>query len=119
MLEILDTLVVKNTIPNVSAVVFRKACVPVTDELLNFKVAGDWFFYTALLQKGKIAYVAKSLNYHRRHDKGVTKSEDKASLYREIEKMQEYIIKEFTVSAAARDKAHAYRKYVTKFLGLN
>jgi glycosyltransferase involved in cell wall biosynthesis len=118
--EISDTLVVKNTIPNVSAVVFRKCDISsITDELFTFKIAGDWFFYVWLLKRGKIAYVSQSLNLHRRHDRGVTKSEDKDLHYSEVVKMQEYVMKNFDVAAEAREKAHSYREYVTKFLVLH
>lgn len=117
--EISDTLAVKNTIPNVSAVVFRKLDVsPIANEIVNFRVAGDWLFYVWVLLNGKVAYVSQSLNSHRRHDKGVTKSEDRELHFNEVVRMQEYIIKNFSVSSGARSKVYSYREYLRGYFGL-
>ena len=64
----------KNTIPNASAVVFRRPpSLDFADELAKFRFAGDWLFYAMQLRSGRIAYAPESLNYHRRHDKTVTR----------------------------------------------
>ncbi len=118
--EISDTLVVKNSIPNVSAVVFKKIDIsPIANEIVNFKIAGDWFFYIWLLKQGRIAYVSRSLNSHRRHNKGLTKSEDKEVHFNEVVRMQEYIMEKFNVFAETRDKVVAYRGYLKTVLCLN
>ncbi len=63
----------KNTIPNASAVVFRKpAQLDFMTEINTMRFAGDWLFYSMLLQSGKIAYTPAVLNYYRRHDQTVT-----------------------------------------------
>ncbi|MGO9614454.1 MAG: glycoside hydrolase family 99-like domain-containing protein [Dissulfurispiraceae bacterium] len=117
--EISDTLVIKNTIPNASAVVFRKTDISaIADEIESFKVAGDWFFYVWLLRKGKIAYVAKSLNSHRRHKKGVTKTEDKGLHYKDVVRMQDYVLGTFPVAADAHDKTFSYREYLIGYFDL-
>jgi glycosyltransferase involved in cell wall biosynthesis len=114
--EISDTLVVKNTIPNVSAVLFRKTDIsPIADDIVNFKITGDWFFHIWLLRQGKIAYISKPLNFHRRHDRGITKSEDKELHYNEVLKMQDYVMKNFDVPPEVRDKAFSYREYLTRY----
>jgi glycosyltransferase involved in cell wall biosynthesis len=118
--EISDTLAVKNSIPNVSAVVFKKVDVSsIAGEITDFKIAGDWLFYVWLLRMGKIAYVSQSLNSHRRHDKGITKSEDKELHFHEVVRMQEYIMKNFDVPAEVREKIYSYRKYLAHYFGLN
>lgn len=65
---------VKNTVPNVSAVVFRKKYI--TEEMLQiastFKLSGDWYLYVNLLKGHKITYEPKKLNYHRKHQQTVT-----------------------------------------------
>jgi glycosyltransferase involved in cell wall biosynthesis len=117
--EISDTLFVKNSIPNVSAVVFKKIDIsPIADEIVNFKIAGDWFFYVWLLKHGKIAYVSRSLNSHRRHDKGVTKSENRELHFNEVVRMQEYVMNNFNVPAEARNKVSSYREYLISYFGL-
>jgi glycosyltransferase involved in cell wall biosynthesis len=115
--EICDTLVIKNTIPNVSATVFKKCDISeILDDLVQFRIAGDWFFYTWLLQKGEISFIAESLNDHRRHSKGVTLSEDKERHFKEIVKMQDYIIKMFNVNQFTLEKVLKYRNFVKEYL---
>jgi glycosyltransferase involved in cell wall biosynthesis len=111
--EIRDTLAVKNTIPNVSGVVFRKFDLgDIVDQLVQFKVAGDLFFYVWLLQNGKISYRSRSLNIHRRHTGGVTLSENGQRHFEEIVKMQEYILEHFDVCGGTRLKIAQYREKV-------
>jgi glycosyltransferase involved in cell wall biosynthesis len=117
--EVADTLAVKNTIPNVSAVIFKKLDISsIPDEIYDFKVAGDWYFYVWLLKQGKISYIQKPLNFHRRHDRGVTKSENKESHYNEVIKMQEYVIKNFNVPVEVSELAHSYRRHIRGYFGL-
>jgi glycosyltransferase involved in cell wall biosynthesis len=116
--EIKEILVVKNTIPNVSATLFRKTDVsPIADKIINYKVAGDWFFYIWLLEQGKISYVSKSLNLHRRHNRSVVKSEDKELHFNEVVGMQEYIMGNFDVTEEAIGKVLSYREYLKNTLG--
>jgi glycosyltransferase involved in cell wall biosynthesis/2-polyprenyl-3-methyl-5-hydroxy-6-metoxy-1,4-benzoquinol methylase len=71
--EIQDVLALKNTIPNASAVVFRKPkFFDFTTKLASFRFTGDWFFYVNLLKHGKIAFISETLNFHRRHNETVT-----------------------------------------------
>ena len=71
--EVNQGLAIKNTIPNVSAVVFRKPgdLATIMPEILTLRCAGDWLFYLHLLKQGKIGYSARGLNYHRRHQDSV------------------------------------------------
>ncbi len=115
--EISDTLAVKNTIPNVSAVVFKKHDVSgILSDLTGYKVAGDWFFYIWILQKGKIFYNSKPLNYHRRHDNSVTKSENKQLHYNEVLQIQDYVIKNFDIDKRTNEKIYEYRKSLKEYL---
>jgi glycosyltransferase involved in cell wall biosynthesis len=117
--EISDTLAVKNTIPNVSSVLFKRTDISsIADKLVTFRVASDWLFYVWLLTKGNIAYVSQSLNLHRRHDKSIIKSEDRELHYNEVVTMQEYIAKHFTVAQEIREKTLLYREYLKKYFGL-
>ena len=68
----------RNLILNVSAVVFRRTallaaldrCGPALDA---YEMAGDWRLYAELLAGGgRVAYVARPLNVHRRHEASVT-----------------------------------------------
>lgn len=72
---------VKNTILNVSSVLWRrdallralKAC---RADLAEYRMAGDWRLYVECLSTpgSRIAYVADPLNVHRRHAQSVTHS---------------------------------------------
>jgi len=115
--EIRDSLVIKNTIPNVSAVIFKKVNFnEILDDLLKFKITGDWFFYVWMLQKGKISFVAKSLNLHRRHKDGVTLSENKQLHFGEIVYMQDYIMHHFDIDENTVLKTLQYREEVRNHL---
>jgi glycosyltransferase involved in cell wall biosynthesis len=69
--EIEDHLYKQCTIPNVSAVVFRKKYVDGSFFNHPFKLCGDWYFYIRMLENGKIVYLNKALNYHRFHNSTV------------------------------------------------
>jgi len=76
--EIAVALSQKNTIPNASAVLFRRPELrEVTLSLLKYRLCGDWWFYLWRIQDGKISFIPKSLNYHRRHPKTVTHNIEK------------------------------------------
>ena len=63
----------KNTIPNASAVVFRRPKhLDFADELERLQFAGDWLFYAMLIRSGKISYLPEVLNFYRRHEQTVT-----------------------------------------------
>ena len=68
----------RNLILNVSAVVFRRTALLAAldrarDALDGFTMAGDWRLYAELLAGGgRVAYVARPLNVHRRHGTSVT-----------------------------------------------
>ena len=71
--EVRNSLAFRNTIPNVSAVVFKKEILLNTiDFVLDYKKAGDWLLYIEMLRYGKIAYSSQKLNNHRRHNNTVT-----------------------------------------------
>lgn len=86
--EVVGALGVKNTIPNVSSVVFKR---PIDMGLLDdeswhsMRVAGDWIFYLHLLRGGKIAYRPAAVNFFRRY-KGSTaeRTYKSETFYREV-----------------------------------
>ena len=63
----------KNTIPNASAVLFRRPDqLDFADELVQLRFAGDWLFYALLNRAGKIVYLPDVLNLYRRHEQTVS-----------------------------------------------
>jgi glycosyltransferase involved in cell wall biosynthesis len=99
-LEIADSLIIKNTIPNASAVLFRKpsteALRPVMQDL---KHAGDWMFYLHILRDGWICFVPEPLNHHRRHNQSVTLGAKAINLFREILRVQMFWIGQMPIDA--------------------
>jgi len=65
--EIADYLFYKNTIPNVSAVLFSRKHLLISDKITKFKYTGDWLLYCNILMAADIFYVSTPLNYYRNH----------------------------------------------------
>lgn len=91
--EIRRSLCVKNTIPNASGVLFRRdalkrALLDAGSEIERLAVAGDWRLYLELLRSGKCAFLAQSLNHHRRHEGSVTTQSALQQHALEVEQMQ-------------------------------
>jgi glycosyltransferase involved in cell wall biosynthesis/GT2 family glycosyltransferase len=121
--EIRECLAIKNTIPNVSAVVFRRdalAEVLETDieEIKSHRVAGDWVTYVKILQRGRIAFCPKALNQHRRHSSGVTISGFGRDQLEEIVTMQARIGCEFSPDPPVKAKALGYAARLYQQFGL-
>lgn len=115
--EISEALSIKNTIPNVSAVLFRRTALEqafqtIGDDLFSYRVAGDWLIYLHALLQGKVYFCEKSLNQHRRHSKSVTSCTQGLMHLQEVCKVQEIARKLATPSAEALAKAHAYIEHL-------
>ena len=122
--EIIEGLSVKNTLPNVSAVVFRReplarVLADKMDEIQSYRVAGDWFVHVNVLREGGAYFEAQSLNFHRRHDASVTISRFELAELGEIARMQAYVAKEFDVSKENREKARRYLVQLIETFGLD
>lgn len=61
----------------------------------KFKQAGDWLFYVNVMQLGKIAYNAKTLNYYRVHGNNVSSVMKKDAHLKEIKRIHHYIDEKF------------------------
>lgn len=91
--EVREALSIKNVIPNVSAVLFRRiallqALEELGSDLFEFKIAGDWLVFIHVLLQGDMYYSAKSLNDHCRHSKSVTTSIIKETHLSEVKRAQ-------------------------------
>lgn len=122
--EIERHLAIKNTVPNVSAVVFRRdalknAMTREQGNLTRFRVAGDWLIYTAVLDQGDIAFVSEGLNLHRRHQASVTIGGDNAPHMAEILRMQRLVRERYSVPEDVQRKAEAYVISVSGYFDLS
>ncbi len=99
--EVRAALGIKNTIPNVSSVLFRK---PEEIELfhnkewLDMRICGDWIFYLNILRGGKIAYSIDTMSYYRIHDDNSSiKTYTQDVYYKEHEKVALEIARNYSV----------------------
>ena len=61
-------LCVRNVIPNVSAVLFRKKVFDAKEVIYtNSRLCGDWLTYCNILKDWDIYFISDALNYHRSH----------------------------------------------------
>lgn len=71
--EIAEALAIKNTIPNVSAALFRRqALADIVSRILPDRYCGDWRAYALLAERGRIGFSPEPLNLTRRHDRNAT-----------------------------------------------
>ena len=121
--EIAEANVVKNIIPNVSAVLFRRTVLADVlkgffEELCDFRNAADWLCYVRVLQRGAVAFRAEALNYHRRHASGITISSADRRHLDEIAAMQQIVEQTMAIREEKRRVAREWRRSVARQFGL-
>ncbi|WP_225703657.1 glycoside hydrolase family 99-like domain-containing protein [Bradyrhizobium cenepequi] len=111
---------VKNTILNVSSVLWRReallrALEACRDDLSDLRMAGDWRIYLEALgtRGAKIAYVADPLNIHRRHAASVTHSLKAQKHIDEINSMHRVARERFGLTDRETKLQAAYLEEVT------
>lgn len=121
--EVREGLSIKNTIPNASAVVFRRKALldalrTYEAEIGAYRVAGDWCVYVNALRHGALAFTPSALNNHRRHDASVTISRFGLAELAEIARMQAYVAREFAPADEIAPRARAYLEALVEQFGL-
>jgi glycosyltransferase involved in cell wall biosynthesis/SAM-dependent methyltransferase len=118
--EICDSLIVKNTIPNVSAVLMRKPDLSaIRSQLVTMRNAGDWLVYVHLLERGDLAYFPDALNCHRRHGGSVTIGDGGVNLMRENLLIQQYILERHGIRPDIESKREACLQKTYEYLKLD
>jgi glycosyltransferase involved in cell wall biosynthesis len=117
-------LAVKNTIPNVSAAVFRRSVLRDVltrhiDAICDYRIAGDWLAYLRVLEQGPLAFVPDALNLHRRHAQGVTLGGELLPHLREVMRVQQYVRTHHAISDIARAQARVYAERLHRQFGLD
>lgn len=81
----------RNTIPNASAVLFKKEHAAIIDEIATsgMRYTGDWVFWMELLRHGAIYFTPEVLNFQRSH---ATTSRHWGNISAEVQRIKEYII---------------------------
>ena len=97
--EIMNYLIRKNTIPNASAVLFKKkSYVQAGGASAELRLCGDWLMWIKMLMLGDLVYVSEPLNYFRCHSENVRSAVGGFILHKE-----EYLI----------------LKYIHKYIGID
>lgn len=109
--EVEQYLSLKNTITNVSGVLFRRsAYVQAGYAPETMRMCGDWMFYVRLLRWCDIAYISTPLNYHRQHPvKQTVNTVLNLTYFKEFLEVQEFLRENFEISFAQRqDMFHRF-----------
>ncbi|HET9820071.1 MAG TPA: glycoside hydrolase family 99-like domain-containing protein [Rhodanobacteraceae bacterium] len=117
-------LAVKNTIPNVSAVLFRRdalrnAMARELETMSNFRIAGDWVAYLAVLEQGDIAFVPESLNLHRRHASSAIAASDRRVHMQEVLRVQHLVSQRYELGPDVQQSMLAYVEHLRRHFGLD
>ena len=109
--EINAALGIANTIPNASAVVFRRFD-PEQDfveRISQMRMCGDWYFYERALRGGQIAYSSSAANFHRRHEATLTTATQGSPRYfDELIAIRSAISSEYRLAPATRERADRF-----------
>lgn len=121
--EVSAGMAVKNTMPNVSAVVFRReqllqVLTENMDEILALRVAGDWLVYLHLLGKGEVVFDPRPMNSHRRHAKSVTLDTDLEQHLGEVMALQSKAGTLFSLDPRVASQATRYADGLRRQFGL-
>jgi glycosyltransferase involved in cell wall biosynthesis len=102
----------KNTITNVSGVVFRReAYVDIGYAPEHMRMCGDWLAYCRLLHDWDVAYVSEPMNFHRQHPAKQTHNTVlNLTYFREFLEVQQYLAETFELGPAER--AAAFRRFM-------
>ena len=121
--EVVNFLAIKNTIPNVSGVLFRREALANTfehhiDRIRSLTKAGDWLTYVITLKGAKIAFDPRPLNFHRRHAGSVIGGGNAVRLLDEIVTVQKSIAAEYALPGKVSQQAAAYVDELKSQFGL-
>jgi glycosyltransferase involved in cell wall biosynthesis len=109
-------LVVKNTIPNASAVLLRRSVFESAGKFdVNLKLVADWMLWAKMLMISDIAFVAEPLNYFRLHAMTVTSNTRKMGQHvEESYRVVSFINKSVELPKQSVDKA--YNRLVNRWV---
>lgn len=98
-------MVIKNVIPNASAVVFRKHLFETIGGAAgHLKIAGDWMTWARMLLISDIGYIAEPLNYFRVHSATVRRKIGRQQQILECVDVQQYIYTHISVPQESKRK---------------
>lgn len=100
-------LVVRNTIPNASACLFRRTVVRELDlSAWPWRVCGDWMAYARICEHHDVAFIAEPLNFFRRHSTTARERSTRDGIFlAEVYAVQDFIKTHFDVAAETSEAA--------------
>lgn len=121
--ELANGFAVKNTIPNVSAVVFKRDALALAlaehiEQIRNFRIAGDWLAYLKVLEHGQLAFNPNVLNLHRRHGGSVTLGGDSLPHLREVMQVHQHVRQHYPLTELSKINARLYADRLYEYFGL-
>lgn len=119
--EIEEIMAIRCTIPNVSAVVFRRDAIKPKDleKAIEFTQVGDWYLYVKVLENGRISYNKKALNKFRVHSGSKTaESKKNTEHYKEVLWMHEDFKKKYHLSKRVIDAIEVEESRVRRKHGI-
>jgi glycosyltransferase involved in cell wall biosynthesis len=116
--EITDILAILNSIPNVSAILFKRTALleviqQHSEDIARYTIAADYACYIRILLLGKVAYSRKNANIHRRHPQSIIARCHRMDLYHEIVSVQQWVMQRYNLDASVVKKIYAYRDYMS------
>jgi hypothetical protein len=106
--ECADHLIIQNTIPNASAVVFRKdAFVRSGYAYEGMRLCGDWLTWARLALEGEVIFVARPLNHFRRHSSSVRETTNAFQYISESLQVSRFISDHVPISTSSQKMAAA------------
>ena len=102
---------VKNIIPNVSSVIFRKPAQireNVRELWRDMKLCGDWLFYLDIIKGGVVYYTPEATNFYRVHKKSTSlKIQKEPRYYEEHQRIAEFVAANYKVTPEVHEKHFA------------
>ena len=112
--EIINYLSSNATILNVSSIVWKndERIYDIFEEAKQYKIAGDWYIYTRILENGKIGFSNQALNYFRKHGKSVSTLDIRDKEYKEVLRIHEYIKTKYKLNDDLIEKQRIRRAFM-------
>jgi len=118
--EVIESLGIKNSIPNVSSIVFRKPThMPLleNDDWAKMRLCGDWIFYLNLIRGGKLAFTPETNSYYRFHTQNISVSTHTSDVYyREHERVAIEVAELYNIPG---DVLNRHRQIIERFWQTN
>lgn len=119
--EIKNYTFLNNTIANVSSCIIKKDDYSdIYEEVGKYRQSGDWVFYVNIMERGKVAYINKPMNYYRVHESQITSQMKKEKHLEEIKEIYSYMSEKFGTNdfqTSKRDERIEFLKKVWEIDG--